>query len=233
MTKSILLLHGALGSAAQMKPLVDILEDHCTVYSVDFSGHGGKPIPSEGFDMDKMADDLADYIRNQLPCPIPVFGYSMGGYIAAIVASRWPELIASVTTLGTKWDWSPEIASREVGMLNTEAIESKVPALAALIQSRHHPNTWKAVVEATARMLSKLGEAPLLDEKILARITVPVTILRGTADRMVAEEPSILAASWIPNAQYIPLQDVPHPFEQVDLTQLKPYLLRVEDQTQD
>lgn len=231
MPSPILLLHGALGSANQMQPFAEYLSQSRAVFVYEFPGHGGQPIPDHGYDLNDMTKALAGYIAKHLPYPIDVFGYSMGGYVAAVVAARYPDLFSSITTLGTKWDWSPEIATREVSMLDPDTITTKVPALAQLIQSRHQPNDWKKVVQATAQMLLKLGDTPLLNAADFSRITIPVTILRGTADRMIDETPSIEVAHSLPNGTYFALKDVPHPFEQVDLSVLKPFLLQASEQS--
>lgn len=231
MTAPILLLHGALGSAQQMEPFAEHLSQTRAVYVYNFPGHGGQPIPDTGYDLNEMVEALASYVSHHLPYPADVFGYSMGGYASAVVASRYPELFRTITTLGTKWDWSLEIATREVSMLDPNTIEAKVPALAQLIQSRHQPNDWKKVVRATAQMLLKLGDTPLLNAADFSRITIPVTILRGTADRIVDEAPSIEVAHSFPNGTYFALKDAPHPFEQVDISVLKPFLLHATEQS--
>ena len=44
MNYPVLLLHGALGSTTQLDSLKDSLSKNYKVYSLNFEGHGGRPI---------------------------------------------------------------------------------------------------------------------------------------------------------------------------------------------
>jgi pimeloyl-ACP methyl ester carboxylesterase len=219
-----LLLHGALGSGAQVQPLADLLTDQRPVLVFTFPGHGGDDVPTDGYRMRDLADALSHFLREEVDGPVEIFGYSMGGYVAAMVATELPERISGITTLGTKWAWSPEIARREVAMLDPDIIREKVPALAQLISDRHQPQPWESIVRATAAMMLKLGEAPPLLPERMADVAIPVTILRGGADRMVSADESHAAAKAFARGQYHELPDQKHPLEQVDLHQLLPWL---------
>ena len=47
-------------------------------------------------------------------------GHSMGGYVALKLALKRPELVDRIITLGTKFNWTPEVAAKEVKMLNPD-----------------------------------------------------------------------------------------------------------------
>lgn len=220
----LLLLHGALASGAQMEPLVQLLRPGRDVHVIDFPGHGGKPIPTRGLRMQNLADELIRFILGRFEEPIDIFGYSMGGYVATIVAANHPGRIRSLVTLGTKWTWSPEIAAGELRMLDPVMISEKAPALADLIARRHAPHSWETIVEATRLMLDDLGKNPILTDESLSKIGIPVTILRGEADRMVSEQESRYAAGKMVQANYFELPAQKHPFEQLDLQLLFPFL---------
>jgi pimeloyl-ACP methyl ester carboxylesterase len=218
-----LLLHGALGSADQVADLASGLGDSFEVYRYNFPGHGGLPIPAGGLDMGLMRDALVAFLEQNFHEPVWVFGYSMGGYVAMSVASTRPELIRGLITLGTKWEWSPEIAAKEVKMLDPAIMAEKVPALVELLKERHAPTDWLEVVEATAKMLKQLGAQPLFNEADLKGINMPIIILRGSADRMVSDDESIKVVNLVRHGQYAELPDQKHPFEQVNLELLTPW----------
>lgn len=218
-----LFLHGALGSNAQVVDLASRLGDSFEAFSYNFPGHGGLPIPAEGLDMGTMRSALVAYLENNFQQPVWVFGYSMGGYVAMSVAAIRPDLIKGLITLGTKWDWSPEIAALEVKMLDPAIMAEKVPALVELLKERHAPTNWQDVVEATANMLKQLGAHPLLNEADLVGINMPILILRGSADRMISADESLRVANLIRHGQYAELPDQKHPFEQVNLELLIPW----------
>ncbi len=213
MKTSILLLHGALGSAAQFDPLIEILqtEGH-EAKALSFPGHGGRA--SEGpFSMTAFVDTV---LRETDPrTPLRIFGYSMGGYVALLLAARHEDRVAGVATLGTKLDWTPESAAAEASRLDPETIQTKVPAFAEMLAKRHHPADWAEVVRNTAGLLNRLGQAPDLHPDTFARIRIPVCIGRGGADNMVTESESVSAARAMPNGRYQELPGVKHPLEQV------------------
>lgn len=220
---TLLLLHGALGSAAQLTPLAEGLSTTFTIINRNFYGHGGSAIPPAGYQMEELVSELEDWMDHHLSAPVLAFGYSMGGYAATVLASRRPEFFTRIITLGTKWTWTPASAAREVGMLNTNMIAEKVPALANLIAQRHSPQDWKAVVQATIPLLTALGEDPLIDESGLAKLDLPVDILWGSADRMVSREESEHMANCLPKGRFFMLDGIKHPIEQIDPQVLHPF----------
>lgn len=220
----LILLHGALGSADQMRPLADRLSGLRATILLEFPGHGGSPLPPGGLRMAALSEYLADRMREMDLGPADVFGYSMGGYAAAAMALHHPGLIRSLVTMGTKWAWSPAIAAAERRMLDPAVMEEKVPALVTLLERRHHPLPWQDLVLATKAMLAHLGDHPLLDPSVLSGLDIPVTILRGGGDRMVGREESEAAAAALPRGHYAELPGQKHPFEQTDLSLLLPWL---------
>src|SRR5688572_20485894 len=167
MTNPILILHGALGSASQLESVKSAMESSgMTVHSLNFSGHGGASFQNH-FGIEQFADDTLKYIKSHHLKQVNIFGYSMGGYVALWLAKKYPDIVGKILTLGTKFDWSAESASREVKKLNAEKILEKIPAFARILESRHAPNDWKILIQKTADMMMALGESPILTKEIL------------------------------------------------------------------
>lgn len=223
MSQPLLLLHGALGSASLMKPLARELDSRFAVHTLDFSGHGGRPLEEE-FSISLFARDVLAYMDANGLEKAAVFGFSMGGYVALHLAVQHPERISKVCTLGTKFSWSPEIAAQEVRFLDAEKIKEKVPPFARALAQQHGPQNWEQLVEHTRRLLLGLGQAPPLTVKKLAEVQVPVVIGRGAQDEMVGPEESRLAAESIPGGRLKELPDTPHPIEKADPRVLAAFL---------
>ncbi|MBC7449073.1 MAG: alpha/beta fold hydrolase, partial [Hymenobacteraceae bacterium] len=102
---SLVLLHGALGAAAQFTSLAPLLVARFRVYTLDFAGHGPRPVSADNWRMDHFVDNLVALLDAENLGPARVFGYSMGGYAALVLAARQPARIHSVLTLGTKFEW--------------------------------------------------------------------------------------------------------------------------------
>lgn len=213
--KGILLLHGALGASAQLGPLKATLETRgFDVYDLNFSGHGGEPF-AEKFGIETFALEVRNFILANKLKDLTIFGYSMGGYVALWLAYKHPALVNRIVTLGTKFDWSPDSAAREILKMNPEKIEQKIPAFARLLKTRHDPNDWKVLMQKTAEMMRQLGDAPLLTEEILSKINCPTTIALGDADDMADRAYSEKIAQRLKNGRFILLPETPHPIERV------------------
>lgn len=199
-----------------MQPLATLLQEHFTLFIPDFPGHGGRAQPSADWSMDLFARDLLAQVNTAEIASGHFFGYSMGGYVALTLARMAPERVGKVFTLGTKFDWTPETAVREVKMLNPDKMLEKIPHFVGLLKERHAPSDWREVVRRTAGMMEDLGQGAALGEKELGAIAQEVIIARGSEDAMVAEEETNWAAACIPHADGLFLEGQPHPFEKMD-----------------
>jgi pimeloyl-ACP methyl ester carboxylesterase len=218
-SSNLVLLHGALGAASQFGALKTALENDHSVSVLNFSGHGGKPF-APGFSIETFAQELLAFFDQNNIEKADVFGYSMGGYVALQLARTAQERIGKIITLATKFDWTPEIAAREVKMLDPEKIEEKVPAFAEMLALRHAPNDWKEVLRKTAGLMLALGGRNLLDVNVLSKIPHPALICLGDSDQMISMEETRRAAEALPNGKLLIFDQTPHPFEKVDVEKL-------------
>ena len=211
--RPLVLLHGALGTGGTLSPVADLLHDDFKIFCPDFPGHGSRAGTSEVLRMDILAEFLGSYFsEHDLRNPL-VFGFSMGGYVALTHAVRHPGVISAIVTLGTKYDWSPEIAQQEAGMLDADLLRRKVPAFADVLAERHGAMQWKSLLQRTAEMMVDLGATPILTVERVRQLHIPVHICRGSEDRMVMESESISMADMLPNGRYIRIEGLLHPIE--------------------
>ncbi|RSK24704.1 alpha/beta fold hydrolase [Hymenobacter metallilatus] len=216
MKHTILLLHGALGSAAELKFLKRELPPFYTVHAFSFGGHGGQPLAGPAFSMKAMAQEVRQFILDHGLPPVHVFGYSMGGYAALTAAVQWPELFSSITTLGTKFDWTPATAAQATGFLDAAIMREKVPQFASQLEQLHAPTPLPQFLAATAALLRGLGDAPLLHAHNLATLEVPVQVLVGELDKTAGVDASRAYADHMPRASFEIIMNTPHPLEKVN-----------------
>jgi len=216
----MLLLHGAIGALEQLNPLKEELSGKYEVHSINFTGHGGSEIPNAPFSIEMFADDIIGYIDKNDLAGINIFGYSMGGYAALYAALMKPGKLGKIFTLATKFDWSNEIAEREVKMLDAQKIKQKVPKFAEELSARHGTDKWVTVLEKTAEMMLALGRNNLLTEEALGNINNEVLVGIGDRDKMVSIEESIAAYRSLPKAKLLVMPGTTHPIEQVDVNRL-------------
>ncbi|MEM6684821.1 MAG: alpha/beta hydrolase [Bacteroidota bacterium] len=219
MKKNLLLLHGALGSEIQLRPLQQLLSKDFNVHTLNFEGHGGRNSAHE-FDMERFADNIVKKLHELKISQTHIFGYSMGGYVALILAKKCPELVNMIVTLGTKFNWSLESAQQEVKMLNPAKIEEKVPAFAKRLYELHQPNDWKILMHKTAAMMLALADGKKLTDQDLLEIQHTVLIGIGALDTMVTVAESENAATQLPNGMLKILEGVQHPIEKVHMNVL-------------
>lgn len=215
---SILLLHGALGSEAQFDSLKKELSNSFDVHSFSFEGHGGRP-SNRPFLIENCVENVLEYLETHQLDSVSIFGYSMGGYVALLLAGMHPNRVDRIMTLGTKFAWSSEFAEREVKKLNPDKIEEKVPKFAQFLEGVHTPLDWKEVVKNTANMMLDLGQNRPLD-KYLPTISTQTLITLGSLDNMSTEEESKAVAENLANGKFQLIPDVEHPIEKVNPAQL-------------
>lgn len=221
----VLLLHGALGSKTQLEPLKKVLEaSGYIVHSLNFSGHSGEPFGSQ-FGIEAFAENIINYFSKHNLQRVDIFGYSMGGYVALWLAYLHPEYVGRIVTLGTKFDWSPEAAAKEIKKVDPDKILEKIPAFARILEHRHAPNDWKILLYKTADMMMRLGNAPLITEEVLRKIENEVLILLGDLDDMADLMFSKKVAQALPKGRFASLEKTPHPIERVDVKFLQRLLM--------
>ncbi|MBL7831901.1 MAG: alpha/beta fold hydrolase, partial [Saprospiraceae bacterium] len=113
--KNLIFLHGALGAASQFDRFKELMPVGFSFHSFDFEGHGKSESLNE-ITIENLANQLANYCKNLNEYSI--FGYSMGGYIALYATSTGLIHPKNIVTLGTKFDWTPQFAEKEVTMLD-------------------------------------------------------------------------------------------------------------------
>ena len=224
--QTILVSHGALGSAAQMQPIVEALEafgdGRIRVEVLEFPGHGRTPLDGDGtFRLPHFVDVMASAVSAMASRPPVLFGYSMGGYVGLALEARSPNTFSGIVTLGTKFEWTPGYAEREASRLDPVAIELKIPKFAAVLAARHeHAGGWEGVMVRTAALLRENGNAPLLTVEALERIAIPVCVAVGSKDDTVGVPEAQAAAEVMLRARCQVLEDVPHPIERVPVQRI-------------
>jgi len=214
--QQIILLHGAIGASDQLKPLAELLsKKEFQTFHFNFSGHGKMPFEKD-FGIEQFSLELKTFIeKNKLQKP-RVFGYSMGGYVALYLAKNEPELLGNIITLGTKFNWTKEIAEKEIRNLDPVIIEQKVPKFAKVLEERHGEN-WKMLLQKTSEMMIGLGEKNALSLEDFSEIKNKVLIGIADKDQMISLDETTAVFKKLPNAGMYMLPDSKHPIESVNI----------------
>lgn len=217
----ILFLHGALGTPADLHPLMDLCREKGFVTkSLGFSGHGiGSAFPTD-FRIETFAAELDNYFRQEAITEVHVFGYSMGGYVALFHLANFEDSpIATLFTYGTKFNWSAQAVSKELPMLDPDHLEQKFPPFAENLKKKHGEN-WKHLLRTTAHMMQNLERLDGLTKEDLADVKIPVTLILGDQDRMVTSEETLLTKKWIPHSQMKTVSHSKHDLERANIREI-------------
>lgn len=216
---NIILLHGAIGSKAQMHELNSVLSAEHQVFSYDFPGHGEHSEYEQGFSIEVFEKWISKEIEN-MKGDIAILGYSLGGYVGLRLALLYPDRVKAVMTFGTIFDWHPTQSSKQIAMINPDKIREKVPAFANMLLDTHGEK-WINVLRQTHQLLEKLGNLPLLNDENLPKINARCLITVGDRDAIVSIPESIYAYKLIPNAGFAVYANTGHPIEKAPIDKMK------------
>lgn len=206
---SIILLHGALGSAEDMEPLAGSLRaKKLSVQSFSFSGHGHTPLHDD-FGIDRFEKELAGFIlQKKLVKPV-VFGYSMGGFVALRLALQQPGLLGGVMTLASKFNWTREAIGSEAAMCELAHLEKRFPAFAESLKSRHAH--LPELLKRSKTMIENFSTNKFFTPDALSRMKTPVLLGVGSEDRLVTMDETKEMCAQIPGASLYVLPFTKHP----------------------
>jgi pimeloyl-ACP methyl ester carboxylesterase len=213
----IILLHGALGSEEQMKPLGQLLADTFDVHYLTYKGHDGKNPGKYNFSIEFFSNDVVNYMREHKLHKASLIGYSMGGYVALFLARYQPELVNRVVTIGTKLSWSPPLAAVEISKLNADTITEKWPHYAEELQRLHGAKNWKVVLQNTADMMYQMGQHAPLTDYDLSRLSQIVLLTTGEKDDAATPEEMIKYGQSMPKGLPHVFPGMPHPLHKMDI----------------
>lgn len=225
--RPLVYLHSATGEGAGT-PLLDQLAESFSVSAPLFPGFGD----SEGIDSISDIEDAAFHVLDLLdvlgasPAPVLV-GLSLGGWLAAEVATRWPERVGAlvlVNPAGLHLQGAPiaEIFGRDPGELAEDLFADQSHPLAQVMHQMDELvasgaevpfELVKPVLQSLAAT-AKVGWDPYLHNpklrKRLPRITAPTLVVHGAADRLIPRAHAEVYAAEIPGARLVDVEGAGH-----------------------
>ncbi len=193
----VILAHGNHESHKIFDALIPKLSKKHTVYAIDSRGHG-LSASTEEFHYADMAEDIAAFVH-ALDLNLPAFfGFSDGGIIGLIAASRYPAMFSALAVGGANLTPSgmkalPKLAIR---FLN---LKKKDPLTRLMLKEPH------------------------ITKSDLSKITAPTLVLDGSKDMIKKRETKRIAAS-IPHASLKILSGETHSSYIVHSSKLYPVL---------
>lgn len=203
----LLLLHGALNNGAQFSALQEYLRTKKVVsLAPTFPGHESES--SKKFDFFQ----LQEFTKNTIIAeePTHIIGYSLGGYLALCAAAELKYANVNVITIGTKINWTLDVFIKQTSIFDTTVLQQKHPHL--LLQWEGLFGTeLESVLNSTKTLLEEIQvENRLCNPMYLSQIMSPVSLCRGTKDKLVSAEETEELKSNLANAKYFEIESLPH-----------------------
>lgn len=211
----LILLHGALGTSGQFDFILPQLKEHFDVHRLNFEGHGDAGPTDSPFRISYFAENVLGYMDEHSIDQAYFFGYSMGGYVALVLAKDHPERVKKVATLGTILQWDEEIADRECKYLHPKKMKEKVPHFTKQLNERHLSG-WERVVNSTRDMLQYLGVHPSIEADEWKQVNCPLRFHVGDRDSTAGLNQMIEVYQKTNKSSLMVLPDTGHPINEVD-----------------
>jgi pimeloyl-ACP methyl ester carboxylesterase len=92
----LVLLHGGSGRWQNLEEVIIELAARHSVYAPDLRGHGKSGWAPGAYEVEDYSEDGAAFLQNVLREPAVLFGHSLGGQVAIMVAARYPHLVSAL-----------------------------------------------------------------------------------------------------------------------------------------
>lgn len=125
---TVVLLHGVGLDHTMWEPTAALLTDRFTVITPDLPGHGTRPPVSDGVTL----ADLADGVVGEIPAGSHLVGFSLGALVAQHVALHRPELAATLTSVSSVCERTPEERASVLARLRIAEADFAASAAASL-----------------------------------------------------------------------------------------------------
>lgn len=100
----LVLLHGGSARWQAALPLIPDLAADWHVYAPDLRGHGGSSWTPRQYHVEGYAADVAAFLAGVVRFPAVLFGHSLGGQVAIMVAAQHPALVRALILADPPFD---------------------------------------------------------------------------------------------------------------------------------
>lgn len=212
----LLCIHGYMVDGGMFMAIEEVLERHYRLLIPDLRGYGAAWNWEGPFTFQQRIEDLVVLTREIAGEPVWVFGYSMGGLLAQLLARHHPDWVSGLI-LGCTFAYKPLTPlERLQGLLLPRLLKTLPPSsLANLL----YPQVFGSetfppvVIEWYRKALQKTRLEVLLADaenifkfdsrSWLSELRKPTLVIGGTSDLIVPKHHSELLAKGIPESELL------------------------------
>lgn len=193
----LVLLHGNGGSIASFANQIPEFSKKYKVIAVDTRGQGkSTDLITQKFTYELFADDIKNLLDSLGLKQVTIVGWSDGGNTGLILASKYPNYVKKLVTMGANLDPSDSSLSKKI-------LETTKKDLARL-KSENKP-----VDQVTIRLLEMLLVEPNIKVEDLKSIEAQTLVMAGEKDLILENHTRFISAN-IPNATLLILKKQTH-----------------------
>jgi 3-oxoadipate enol-lactonase len=219
---AVLLLHGYPLDGAMWSGVARVLSTSLRVLKPDLPGHGENSGPAPA-SLEAHAD-FVEALLAELPAPVGLAGFSMGGYIALALMKRRPEKVRALALVDSRAgaDDATGRAKREesIALVRAQGVEAIAQAMVPKLLSPEGVRK-PDLVERLTRMIKRQKPdtvaadlAAMRDREdraaLLPSIAVPTLIVVGELDALTPPPDSEAMAAAIPGARLVTVPGAGH-----------------------
>lgn len=190
----LVIIHGNGEDISKMSGQISHFKDKYKVIVADSRGHGKSELNTEKLTLSQMADDWNALMDVLGLSQVNLYGFSDGGNIAMIIASRYPDKVKKMAIMGSNmrpdataiYPWAEEFVD------NTHALVKD------MIKKGDESAPW-AVLD---QHLDLLDYEPNFSKEMLAKIEIHVLVMAADKD-IIKEEHSVELYQAFPNAHLL------------------------------
>ncbi|MBW4631426.1 MAG: alpha/beta hydrolase [Iphinoe sp. HA4291-MV1] len=215
---SIVFLHGAWNDSSQWVCVMEMLSRDFHCFSPDLLGFGESEFPNVHYSIDLQVECLAEFLHALKQEKVYLVGDSLGGWIAASYALKYPEQVSGLVLLAPE---GVEIEGQKKRWQRMQRIQKRPPLVFQLLRllrpitkifglNEKIEQDWQfhqvMLQYPTACQLLFQRQHPeiqaeLLHERLYLMMTTPVLILQGGKENQETLAISRAYAQYIPHAQ--------------------------------
>jgi pimeloyl-ACP methyl ester carboxylesterase len=189
-----LLIHGLVISSLYFVPLAECLAATAEVHALDLPGYGRSEKPRHPLRVPALADAVARWIGTDERGRWHVVANSFGCQVAAELAARYPETVATLTLIGPTVDPAAHSLFWQGARLLRD-----MPREPLRLWLNHVVDYCRAGPRFAPALMRAMMENRI--EQNLPRIAAPTLILRGERDTIVPERWAREAAALVPRGR--------------------------------
>lgn len=224
--ETLFFVHGLAFDGRMFDAQIEHFKSRYRCVAMDLRGHGQSELTEDGYDMENMADDAVALIRHLDLGRCHFVGWSIGGFMGMRIAIRHPDLLKSLTLIGTAAIDGSEtdfgfkavpVLTRLFGMgAVTGSLMSAMFAKPFLRDPERSElrDTWRGRFRADRPLgVARAARGVIRQASVeseLGSITTPTVMLRGEFDAVVRLEPTQRTVDRIRGATLVSIERAGH-----------------------